>query len=124
MEGVSDPQLSPENLRHQPDDRSSFYRSHNEEIGRQDTAGPIPENITISEEVQQEKQDTASKSRLRLASSEPCMLRAFNEDNQEPISENITNSEEAKKNGQVHSSGFTSAEKTRLFMMLGKMNMK
>ena len=64
------------------------------------------------EEVQQEKQDTAS--RLRLASSEPCILRALNEDNQEPILENITNLEEAQKNGQE----FTSDEKARLFMML------
>ena len=64
-------------------------RSHNEEIVREDAAGPILENITISEEVQQEKEnkDTASKPRLRLASSEPCILHAFNEDNQEPTSE-------------------------------------
>ena len=82
------------------------------------TAQPIPENISILEEVQQEKQDTASKSRLRLASSEPCILRAFNEDNQEPISENITNSEEAQKNDQ----GFTSDDKARLFMMLERMS--
>ena len=117
MEGVSDPQLSPENLRHQPDDTSTAIIaqvSHNEEIFRQDIAGPSPENITISEEVQQENQDTASKSRLRLASSEPCILHAFNKDNQEPISENITNSEEAQKNGQ----GLTSDEKAKLFMLL------
>ena len=62
-------------------------RSHNEEIVREDVAGPIPENITILEEVQQENNDTVSKPRLRLASSEPCILHAFNEDNQEPISE-------------------------------------
>ena len=87
MEGVSDPQLSPENLRHQPEDPPSLTRSHNEEIVREDVAGPIPENITISEEVQQENKDTVSKPRLRLASSEPCILHAFNEDNQEPTSE-------------------------------------
>ena len=41
MECVSDPQLSPENLRHQPDDLSTnilVQVSHNEEIIRQDTA--------------------------------------------------------------------------------------
>ena len=75
--------------------------SHNEEIFRQDIAGPSPENITISEEVQQENQDTAPKSRLRLASSEPCILSAFNKDNQEP-----------------QESGFTEDEKARLFMLL------
>ena len=81
MEGVSDPQLSPENLRHQPDDPQSQTAilaqvSHSEEIIRQDTAGPIPENITISEEVQQEYKNTATKPRLRLASSEPCLVHA------------------------------------------------
>ena len=76
MEGVSDPQLSPENLRHQPDDPQTdipVQVSHNEEI--MDTSGPIPENITISEEVQQENQETASKS----------SSHAYNEDNQEPV---------------------------------------
>ena len=94
MEGVSDPQLSPENLRHQPDDPSSLFRSHDEEISRQHLAGPGPENISISEEVRQEKQDTTPKSRLRLSSSEPCILRVSKE---EPISENFINSEDAKK---------------------------
>ena len=120
MEGVSDPQLSPENLRHQPDDPPTailLQVSNNEEIFRQDIAGPSPENITISEEVQQENQDTASKSRLRLASSEPCILRAFKKDNREPISENITNSEEAQKNGQGLTD-FSSDEKDKLFMLL------
>ena len=119
MEAVSDPQLSPENLQHQPDDSPTAIPvqvSHNEEIIRQDTAGPIPENITILEEVQQENQDTASKSRLQLSSSKPCILRAIDKDNREPISENITNSEEAQKNGPGLS--FTSEEKARLFMML------
>ena len=87
MEGVSDPQLSPENLRHQPEDPPSLTRSHNEEIVREDAAGPILENITISEEVQQENKDTVSKPRLRLTSSEPCILHAFNEGNQEPFLE-------------------------------------
>ena len=118
MEGVSDPQLSPENLRHQPDDRSSLSRSHDErhdeEISRQHLAEPIPENITLSEEVQQENQDTAFKSRLRLSSSEPCILRASNEDNQEPISENIINSEEAP----IDSPGF----KALLFEKLENQN--
>ena len=76
MEGVSDPQLSPENLRHQLEDLPSLTRSQNEEIVREDFAGPIPENITISEEVQQEYKDTTSKPRLRLASSEPCLAQA------------------------------------------------
>ena len=76
MEGVSDPQLSPENLRHQLEDLPSLTRSQNEEIVREDFSGPIPENITISEEVQQEDKDTASKPRLRLASSEPCLSHA------------------------------------------------
>ena len=45
------------------------------------------ENITISEEVQPENKDTASKPRSRLSSSEPCILHALNDENQEPISE-------------------------------------
>ena len=123
MEDVSDPQLSPENLRHQPDDTPTAILdqvSHDEEIFRQDVAGPSPENITISEEVQQEEQDTASKPRLRLASSEPCILRAFKKDNREPISDNITNSEEAQKNGQGLT--FSSDEKDRLFKLLERTN--
>ena len=39
-EGVSDPQLSPENLRHQPEDSPCLTSSHNEEIVREDFAGP------------------------------------------------------------------------------------
>ena len=76
MEGVSDPQLSPENLRHQLEDLPSLTRSQNEEIVREDFAEPIPENTTISEEALQEHKDTASKPRLRLASSEPCLVHA------------------------------------------------
>ena len=91
-------------------------RSHNEEIVREVVAGPIPENITISEEVQQENKERVSKPRLRLASSEPCILHAFNEDNQEPIPENITNSEEAQKNGQ--GLAFSSDDKDQLFRLL------
>ena len=45
------------------------------------------ENITISEEVQPENKDTASKPRSRLSSSEPCILHALNEENQKPLSE-------------------------------------
>ena len=44
-EGVSDPQLNPENLRHQLEDSPSLTSSHNEEIVREDFAGP---NITVS----------------------------------------------------------------------------
>ena len=76
MEGVSDPQLSPEDLRHQLEDLPSLNKSLNEVIVNEDFAGPIPKNITISEEVQQEYKDTATKPRLRLASSEPCLSQA------------------------------------------------
>ena len=123
MDGITDPQPSLENLRQHQGDQSSPNVSLNEDVVREDfresevketayeetespgldyvdTGGPIPKNITISEE--QEDQDTAFKPRLRSASSEPCILRAFNK--REPISENITNSEEAQKDGP----GFTS----------------
>ena len=45
------------------------------------------ENITISEEFQPENNDTASKPRSRLSSSEPCILHALNEENQKPLLE-------------------------------------
>ena len=137
MDGITDPQPSPENLRQHQGDQSSPNVSLNEDVVREDfresevketayeetespgldyvdTGGPIPKNITISEE--QEDQDTAFKPRLRSASSEPCILRAFNK--REPISENITNSEEAQKDGP----GFTSDWDTaRVFLELEKL---
>ena len=64
MEGVSDPQLSPENLRHQPEDPPSLTRSHNEEIVREDDAGPIPENTTI-------RKRFSRKIKIQLPSPDP-----------------------------------------------------
>ena len=59
MEGISSPQPSPENLRHQLEDPPSLNLSHNEEIARDNPTEPSFsfENITISEE----NQETASE---------------------------------------------------------------
>ena len=53
MEGISDPQLSLEDLRQELEDPPS--------LSREDQAKPICENSTISQEVRQESQETASK---------------------------------------------------------------
>ena len=50
MEGISDPQLSPEDLRQQLEDPPSLTLSQNEEIVRDNHSEPILENITIPEE--------------------------------------------------------------------------
>ena len=65
---------------------NKLNKSQNEVIFREDFAGPIPENITISEEVQQEDKDTASKPSLRLASSEPCLLHAQAQEGKKDLS--------------------------------------
>ena len=59
MEGISSPQPSPENLRHQLEDPPSLNLSHNEEIARDNPTEPSFsfENITILEE----NQETASE---------------------------------------------------------------
>ena len=61
MEGVSDPQLSPEDLRQQQEDPPSLTMSQNEEIVRDDYTEPILENVTIQEEVLKTDQRTASE---------------------------------------------------------------
>ena len=59
MEGISDPQLSPEDLRQQPEDPPSLILPR-EEV-RENPTEPPSENITITEEGLQENEDTASK---------------------------------------------------------------
>ena len=62
MEGISDPQLSPEDLRLQLEDPPSLDLSHNRESVRENpTAGPHSEDITITEEALQEDKETASE---------------------------------------------------------------
>ena len=65
MEGVSDLQLSPEDLRQQVEDPPSLTLSPNEEIVRERHSEPILENITIPEEVVQTDQKTLPR-RLSL----------------------------------------------------------
>ena len=64
MEGISDPQLTPEDLRHQPEEPPSLTLPHNEEIiegNLIDHTGPTSVNVSISEEVLDENQVTASE---------------------------------------------------------------
>ena len=62
MEGISDPQLSPEDLRLQLEDPPSLDLSHNRESVRENpTAGPHSEDITITEEALHEDKATPSE---------------------------------------------------------------
>ena len=61
MEGISDPQLTPEDLRHQLEDPPSLTLSHEGETIRENPTEPISDNITITEEVLQENKETASE---------------------------------------------------------------
>ena len=57
MEGISDPQPSPEDLRQHQEDPPSLTLSHEGESVRDIPIEPSSENITITEEVLQENQD-------------------------------------------------------------------
>ena len=61
MECVSDPQITPEDLRHQLEDPPSLNLSHERETGRENPTEPVSDNITITEEVLQENKETASE---------------------------------------------------------------
>ena len=62
VEGISDPQPSPEHLRQQQEDQSSLSASLDEEIDRENsTAEPSLENITITDEVLHENEKSASE---------------------------------------------------------------
>ena len=61
MEGISDPQLSPEDLRHYLEDPPSLTLPHIGEGARENATEPTSENVTITEEALQENQETASE---------------------------------------------------------------
>ena len=61
MEGISDPQLSPEDLRQQLEDPPFLTLPHEGESVRENPTEPASENITLSEEALQENQEAASK---------------------------------------------------------------
>ena len=62
VEGISGPQPSPEHLRQQQEDQSSLSASLDEEIDRENsTAEPSLENITITDEVLHENENSASE---------------------------------------------------------------
>lgn len=62
VEGISGPQPSPEHLRQQQEDQSSLSASLDEEIDRENsTSEPSLENITITDEVLQENEKSASE---------------------------------------------------------------
>ena len=61
MEGISDPQPSPEDLRQHLEDPPSLTLPHEGESVRENPTEPASENITISEEVLQVNQETASE---------------------------------------------------------------
>ena len=92
MEGVSDPQITPEDLRHQLEDPPSLTLSHEGESVRDIPIEPSSENITITEEVLQENQDAASEE-----TESPVMAESPGLHNQEPTPENNTTSEEVQQ---------------------------
>ena len=61
MEGVSDPQITPEDLRHQLEDPPSLTLSQEGETVRESLTESNSDNITITEEVLQENKETASE---------------------------------------------------------------